>query len=123
MRPSCTFASLTYGPLQTVLHAAGANATTDRWRLAMHLSFVVGWLTPEESNPLDYTTAELEACGASDHVRQVLGHRSYDPSGIRRERGSGEPGGGGGLWLRHVRKIEDYDHSVDPPRLRGSSKL
>lgn len=30
----------------------------------------------QESNPLDYTTAELEQCGASEHVMQVLGHRS-----------------------------------------------
>jgi len=29
-----------------------ANITHDRWRLAMHLAFVVGWLTPEESSPL-----------------------------------------------------------------------
>ena len=104
----------------SVLHAGGANTTRDRWRVAMHLSFVVGWLTPEEASPLDYTTAELEECGASDHVRQVLGHRSYDPSHTRNP--IGQPGGGGGLWLRHVRKIEDYVFSGEGteagPRLR-----
>ena len=42
-----------------------------QWRMAMHLAFCVGWLTPEESSPLDYTTAELEAAGVSDHVMQV----------------------------------------------------
>ena len=110
----------------SVLHAGGANVTRDRWRLAMHRSFVVGWLTPEECSPLDYTTAELEECRASDHVRQVLGHRSYDPTHTRNA--PGQPGGGGGLWLRHVRKIEDYTFGGsgkgEEPRLRSlASKL
>jgi len=73
-----------------VLHGGGANLTTDRWRRAMHLSFVAGWLTPEEANPLDYTTEELAA--QSERVRQVLGHKSYDS----------RPHPGGGLWLKHV---------------------
>lgn len=61
-----------------VLHSGGRNETSDKWREAIHLSYVVGWLTPEESSPLDYTTAELEEAGASDHVMQVLGHRSCE---------------------------------------------
>ena len=77
------------------LHGGGANACKDRWRKAMHLSFLVGWLTPEESNPLDYTGAELS--DKSARVQRLLGHRSYDP----------RPHSGGGLWLRHVNKIED----------------
>lgn len=77
------------------IHGGGANQTSDRWRNAMHLSFVAGWLTPEESSPLDYTDAEL--ADLSPRVQQLLGHRSYDPGAEY----------GGGLWLRHVRKIED----------------
>ncbi len=77
-----------------VVHGAGANRTADRWRLAMHLSFLVGWLTPEESSPLDYTDADL--AGQSPRVQRLLGHRSYDP----------RPHHGGGLWLRNVDKIE-----------------
>jgi hypothetical protein len=80
-----------------LVHGGGANQTIDRWRHAMHLSFVAGWLTPEESNPLDYTGAEL--AGQSARVQRLLGHRSYDP----------RPHRGGGLWLRHVNKIEDGD--------------
>ena len=76
-----------------VVHGGGANLTGDRWRLAMHLSFVLGWLVPEESSPLDYTDDEL-AC-RSPRVQRLLGHRSYDP----------RPLGGGGLWLRHVDQI------------------
>ncbi len=77
------------------VHGGGANKTTDRWRKALHLSFVVGWLTPEESNPLDYSTEELQC--RSGRVQRLLGHRSYDP----------RPHFGGGLWLRHASKIED----------------
>jgi ectoine hydroxylase-related dioxygenase (phytanoyl-CoA dioxygenase family) len=80
-----------------LVHGGGANQTTDRWRHAMHLSFVAGWLTPEESSPLDYTDAELSQ--HSPRVQQLLGHRSYDP----------RPHRGGGLWLRHVNKIEGDD--------------
>ena len=42
-----------------VVHGGGANQTKDRWRLAMHLSFVLGWIVPEESSPIDYTDEEL----------------------------------------------------------------
>ncbi len=76
-----------------LVHGGGANRTADRWRLAMHLSFVLGWLVPEESSPIDYTDAEL--AHQSERVQRLLGHRSYDP----------RPHFGGGLWLRHVDKI------------------
>jgi ectoine hydroxylase-related dioxygenase (phytanoyl-CoA dioxygenase family) len=76
-----------------VVHGGGANTTKDRWRLAMHLSFVLGWLVPEESSPIDYTDEDLAE--QSERVQRLLGHRSYDP----------RPHYGGGLWLRHVDKI------------------
>ena len=34
------------------LHGGGANTTSDEWRLGLHVSHVVGWLTPEEALPL-----------------------------------------------------------------------
>jgi ectoine hydroxylase-related dioxygenase (phytanoyl-CoA dioxygenase family) len=73
-----------------VVHGGGANRTTDRWRLAMHLSFVLGWLVPEESSAIDYTDADL--ADRSERVQRLLGHRSYNPA----------PHYGGGLWLRNV---------------------
>jgi ectoine hydroxylase-related dioxygenase (phytanoyl-CoA dioxygenase family) len=76
-----------------LIHGGGANRTTDSWRRAMHLSFVLGWLTPEESSPIDYTDADL--ADQSPRVQRLLGHRSYDP----------RPHRGGGLWLRHVDPI------------------
>ena len=81
--------------LGKTVHGGGANVTEDSWRNAIHLSFLVGWLTPEESCPLDYTDDELRC--HSPRVQRLLGHRSYDP----------RPTVGGGLWLRDVRKIED----------------
>jgi len=77
-----------------VLHGGGANTTADRWRRALHLSFVVGWLTPEEAHPLDHVDGLV---GRSPRVQRLLGQHSYDP----------RPHPGGGLWLRHVRPIED----------------
>ena len=35
-----------------VLHSGGANVTADQWRYGLHLSYVLGWLTPEEAGPL-----------------------------------------------------------------------
>ena len=78
-----------------LIHGGGANTTTDQWRHAMHLSFLVGWLVPEESSPIDYTDEDL--ANQSARVQRLLGHRSYDP----------RPHHGGGLWLRHANKIED----------------
>lgn len=76
-----------------VFHGGGANRTSDRWRKAMHLSVVAGWLTPEEASPIDYTSDEL--ADRSERVKQLLGQRSYLP-GRRR---------GAGLWLRHVSEL------------------
>ncbi|MEM7100086.1 MAG: phytanoyl-CoA dioxygenase family protein [Pseudomonadota bacterium] len=76
-----------------LVHGGGANQTKDGWRLAMHLSFVLGWLVPEESSALDYSEEDL-AC-RSDRAKRLLGHSSYDP----------RPHFGGGLWLRNVREF------------------
>ena len=54
-----------------ILHGGGANLTADRWRRALHLSFVVGWLTPEEANALDYAPGELDE--RSPRVQRLLG--------------------------------------------------
>ncbi len=78
-----------------VQHGGGANLTSDRWRRAMHMSVVAGWLAPEEAAALDFQLGELD--DQSERVQRMLGHRSYDP----------RPHRGGGLWLRHVKAIED----------------
>ena len=67
-----------------VSHGAGHNAT-DTWRYGMHVSFVLGWLRPEEASTLvvDYERAvELP-----ERARQLLGWSSYHSTG------------GGRTWL------------------------
>ena len=78
-----------------VVHGGGANRTRGEWRRAVHVSFLAGWLVPEEASALDYAPGELS--GRSARVQRLLGHRSYDP----------RPHYGGGLWLRNVNKLED----------------
>jgi len=36
--------------LGKTIHGAGANKTTASWRRGLHMSFVLGWLTPEEAS-------------------------------------------------------------------------
>jgi ectoine hydroxylase-related dioxygenase (phytanoyl-CoA dioxygenase family) len=38
--------------LGKTVHAAGENRTANRWRRGLHMSFCLGWLTPEEANPI-----------------------------------------------------------------------
>ena len=77
-----------------VIHGGGANQTEDRWRMAMHMSFVVGWLTPEEASTLEYT--EEEARALSPRAQRLLGFRSYDPMPTHPA---------GRLWLRDFEPI------------------
>ncbi len=62
-----------------VFHGAGENRS-DGWRLGMHLSFVVGWLRPEENS---YLAVPLEiAAKLPARARALLGYASYHPSVI-----------------------------------------
>ncbi len=38
--------------LGKTVHGAGANTTQQSWRRGLHMSFVLGWLTPEEASPI-----------------------------------------------------------------------
>lgn len=67
-----------------VVHGAGAN-TTEAMRHGMHLSFVVGWLRPEEASPL-MIDRDLAAT-FPPRARQLLGWGSYHSNG------------GGRTWL------------------------
>ena len=57
-----------------VIHGAGAN-TTDELRYGMHVSFVVGWLRPEEASPLQVDRAR--AAELPSEARRLLGWSSY----------------------------------------------
>ncbi len=75
-----------------VVHGAGAN-TTGEMRHGMHLSYVVGWLRPEEASPL-MVDRELAAT-FPPRARQLLGWGSYHSDG------------GGRTWLVD---FEDAEH-------------
>lgn len=67
-----------------VLHGAGHNHSNE-WRHGLHLSFVVGWLRPEEASPIMVDRAR--AAGLPERARQLLGWSSYYSDG------------GGRTWL------------------------
>jgi len=62
-----------------VLHGAGANQTADEWRFGLHISYVLGWLTPEEAGPLgvEWSTA----AALPERAQQLLGWRCYTAGG------------------------------------------
>ncbi|MGH1488979.1 MAG: phytanoyl-CoA dioxygenase family protein [Acidimicrobiales bacterium] len=67
-----------------VVHGAGAN-NTDQWRYGMHVSFVAGWLRPEEASPL--MVDRERAAKLPPRARDLLGWSSYHSDG------------GGRTWL------------------------
>jgi len=72
--------------LGKTLHSAGANKTESEARFGMHLSYVLGWLTPEEAGCLGVT--EDRAKTFTRQQQQLLGYRCYDASDLN----------GGRLW-------------------------
>ena len=67
-----------------VAHGAGANITTLQ-RYGMHVSYVAGWLRPEEASPLHVD--RQRAAELPERARQLLGWSSYHSEG------------GGRTWL------------------------
>ena len=68
------------------LHSAGANKTKNQPRFGMHMSYIYGWLTPEEAGCLGVT--EERAKTFTKQQQQLLGYRCYDASEMN----------GGRLW-------------------------
>jgi ectoine hydroxylase-related dioxygenase (phytanoyl-CoA dioxygenase family) len=59
------------------VHGAGENRTRDRWRHGLHMSFVLGWLTPEEASPVGVPWDIAK--GFSPRVQRMLGYASPGP--------------------------------------------
>lgn len=57
-----------------VLHSGGANATVDTWRFGLHVSYVLGWITPEEAGPL--STPWDDVAHLPQRAQRLLGWRS-----------------------------------------------
>ena len=72
--------------LRKVLHSAGANKTNSEARYGLHMSYLYGWLTPEEAGCLGVT--EERAKTFTKQQQQLLGYRCYDASELN----------GGRLW-------------------------
>ena len=56
-----------------VLHGGGANTTTDQWRYGLHLSYVLGWLTPEEAGR--WARRGTTCAHLSERAQRLLGWR------------------------------------------------
>lgn len=61
------------------LHGAGANVTAEQWRFGLHVSYVLGWLTPEEAGPLGIDWASVGRL--PERAQQLLGWRCYTAGG------------------------------------------
>lgn len=68
------------------MHSAGANKTKSEPRYGLHMSYLYGWLTPEEAGCLGVT--EERAKTFTKQQQQLLGYRCYDASELN----------GGRLW-------------------------
>jgi len=60
--------------LGKTVHGAGQNVTKDQWRHGLHMSFVLGWLTPEEASTVGVPW-EI-ARDYSPRVQRMLGYAS-----------------------------------------------
>lgn len=69
------------------VHGGGANHTSDQWRRALHVSYLVGWLRSEEAHALSVPTDV--AAALPRRAQELLGFAEYNPA----------PHGGGRLWL------------------------
>ena len=56
------------------VHGAGANITENTWRRGLHMSFVLGWLTPEEASPIGVSWEVARHYPV--RVQQMLGYVS-----------------------------------------------
>lgn len=67
--------------LGSTLHQGGANQTSDRVRKGLYLSYMLGWLVPEEASALSLTPARVAEL--PDRARRLLGLTSLkgNPSG------------------------------------------
>lgn len=60
--------------LGSLIHGAGANES-GAWRFGLHVSFLAGWLRPEENHFLTVAPADAERLPAE--AKALLGHESY----------------------------------------------
>ncbi|MEQ8718645.1 MAG: phytanoyl-CoA dioxygenase family protein [Acidimicrobiales bacterium] len=69
------------------VHGGGANHSVDQWRQALHLSYLQGWLRPEEAHA--YSIPPEVGAALPRRAQELFGFAEYNPA----------PCGGGRLWL------------------------
>ncbi len=83
--------------LGSTVHGGGRNRTDDRWRKGLYLSYLVGWLTPEEAVPM----------GIGHEYAATLPARARELLGFSNLRQPGDANGAGAvleLW-----QLDDSD--------------
>lgn len=73
------------------MHGGGHNRTVDQWRKGLYLSYLVGWLTPEEAVAIG-VGSELAAT-LPVRARELLGW-----SNLRGPVDAEDPAEAAGLW-------------------------
>lgn len=87
--------------LGKTVHAAGANSTSNEWRRGLHMSFVVGWLTPEEASPVGVPWEVARTY--SPRVQRMLGYAS--PASFE--------GGSPTNWLINFKDVRRYLNAAE----------
>ncbi len=64
--------------LGSVVHGGGRNVTADRWRKGIYVSYLLGWLTPEEAVAMSLTPERADAL--PQRARELLGWSSLHGS-------------------------------------------
>ena len=81
------------------IHGGGANHTSDQWRHALHVGYLLGWLRPEEAHA--FAVPAPVGAALPRRAQELLGFAEYNPA----------PHGGGRLWLVD---FEDPAHLFTP---------
>lgn len=89
------------------VHGGGANRTAGQWRVALHVSYLLGWLRSEEAHPFSIPIDVVTRL--SHRARELLGFTQDDPA----------PHGGGRLWLVD---FEDPSPLVDLATTKGTTQ-
>ena len=83
----------------SLAHGGGANRTADRWRKALYMSLLLGWLTPEECVPLGIGADTARTLPM--RARELLGFAN-----IRQAATLGGPAASLQMWQMDAEELE-----------------
>lgn len=88
--------------LGSLVHGGGANTTDDRWRKALYVGYLLGWLTPEEAVARSITPEV--AARLPERARELLGWAT-----IRGNTATEGPEAALQLWQLDADDLEAFD--------------